>query len=164
MAKQVTCKSCGSILEVPEACIDRWLTCPRCLAKVATFEASSHEAVSSPHDEVHREVQRDTRGIGVGVILLAVLGGIGLLQMLGCAGAIAKESPEFLVVLLVCLGFLALFSTAIMFVRTQHHPEARGIGRVVVGTLALVGIVMLLAISFIVFLLAMCIAGAPGFR
>jgi hypothetical protein len=119
---------------------------------------------SSPYDEVHREVQRDTRGVGIGVILLAVLGGLGLVQMLFCAGALANDSPGVLISLLVGLGFLALVSTAIMFLRTQHHPEARGIGRVVVGTLALVGVSVLLVIALIVFLLAMCMAGAPGFR
>jgi hypothetical protein len=169
MAKKITCTSCGSILEVPEACIDRWLTCPRCLAKVATFETSSQipdrPMVSSPYDDVHREVQRDTRGVGVGVILLAVLGGLGLVQMLFCAGALANDSPEFLVGLLIGLGFLASVSTGIMFLRTQHNPEARGVGRVIVGTLALVGVLTLLVIALIVFLLAMCLAGGgPRFN
>jgi len=96
----------------------------------------------------------------VGVILLAVLGGGGLLQMLVCAGGLVKESPGVLMVLLICLGFLALVSTGIMFLRTQHHPEARGVGRVIVGTLALVGVLTLLVISLVVFLWSMCLAGA----
>jgi hypothetical protein len=100
----------------------------------------------------------------VGVILLAVLGGLGLVPMLFCAGAFANDSPGVLISLLVGLGFLALVSTTIMFLRTQHHPEARGVGRVIVGTLAMVGVLTLLIVALIVFLLAMCIAGAPGFK
>jgi hypothetical protein len=100
MARQVTCMGCWTALQISETCHDRWLTCPRCLAMVPTFETStrgeglpkpsaSKEAVSvrapvirqtsasqtanSPDSDVHR----DMKTLQYSLIILLVLGCLG---------------------------------------------------------------------------------------
>jgi len=91
---------CWTVLQISETCQDRWLTCPRCLAMVATFEnsapgedlpkpsvskeaaseraavirqISASQSVSSPDSEV----QRDMKTVQYFLIILLVLGCLG---------------------------------------------------------------------------------------
>jgi hypothetical protein len=64
--------------------------------------------------------------------------------------------------------FLAGIATAIMFYRTRHDPSQRGVGRVVVGTLALtgglVGLSCVLAVVGFLFLFIACLMDPPRFH
>jgi hypothetical protein len=98
---------------------------------------------------------------GAGIIVLAVLGGLGLIQLLFFAFAVSRESAgdySPLAVVLIFILFLGLVSTGIMFWRTREQPSARGIGRAVVGTLALAGVLFLIVLALIIVVFAVCVA------
>ena len=119
---------------------------------------------------VDDEVRSDTKRTGAGLIVLAVLGGLGIANYLFIAvvfGADVGDATPF-VILLVVVAFFALLSTGIVFWRTRENPAARGVGRIVLGTLALAGVVTLaifvLCVALVIFLLAVCFSGKPLFR
>jgi hypothetical protein len=150
--QQTICPSCRQPLRVPDDVRSRWLSCPRCLARVANPGAPALLGGRGTADE---EVHRDNRGIGIGLTILAILGGLGVTRALlftAAAGGLAG-----LATIMVPLHFLGLLTTGIMFWRTRDNPAARNVGRVVVGTLASVGVLVLLALAAVIFLFVLCL-------
>jgi len=156
----VTCPSCQRLLQVQADFVVSSFTCPACLARIQ-YPGKPTAALGTKYDYlVEHEVQRDVRRTGTGIIILAVLGGVGLSQFLWCIIPFSAQGDFSAVgIALAFILFLGLLSTAIMFWRTRHDPSARGIGRVVVGTLALAGVVVLLLLAaFIVFFVVCLVA------
>jgi hypothetical protein len=174
MPHRVTCPGCGRALSVPDDVKTAQLSCPRCLAKfdnpaAATVDRpapSSAPPVSEPETVLRRQsrgavgkvvdedVRRDTRGTNVFLILLAVLGGLGLIFYI-FAGVASLKDGGGSALLAIALGilFLGMITTGIMFWRTRDDPSQRGLGRVLIGTLAMTG--GLIAVS--------CVAGVAVF-
>ena len=121
-------------------------------------------------EEVGGVFDRDSKRTGAGLIVLANLGAIGiggnLLVAFGAAANARTLTPLFAIGL--AIAFLAAVATGIMFLRTRHDPSARGVRRVIFGTLALTGGLILAAIvvalAVIIFVLVACFASSPGFR
>jgi hypothetical protein len=184
MPVQLTCPSCNRVLKVPDDVKTRELSCPRCLAKFANPAAPARtaeeppltvtlaEPQAAPFGGSHRrravrivdeDVRRDTKGTSVVLILLAILGGLGLLFYVW-AGFASLQNGGGQVLIAVLLGvlFLGLITTGIMFWRTRDNPSERGFGRVVVGTLAMTGGLIALSCSIglavIVFFFVACLA------
>jgi hypothetical protein len=137
-----TCPRCGKHVE------PYWRFCPNC---EAVLRGPRRSAVGKVVDE---DVHRDTRGTSVFLILLAVLGGLGLIFYV-FAGVASLKDGGGSALLAIALGilFLGMITTGIMFWRTRDNPSQRGLGRVLIGTLAMTG--GLIVVS--------CIAGVAVF-
>ncbi|HEV3083238.1 MAG TPA: zinc ribbon domain-containing protein [Gemmataceae bacterium] len=149
-----TCPGCGKTLD-PE-----WRFCPYCEHDAA------RRSLRRGSLSVDRDVRQDTRGTGCGLIGLAVLGAIGLAMALipsfGIAAEMRSIGPLMPVTLVVLV--LAGIATGIMFARTTGNPAARGVGRVILGTLVGAGIISLVILAGLVFLFIACMASSPRFR
>ena len=188
MPQQVKCEACGRWLRLPDDLQEQLLTCPRCLANVpnpnrarpaasATAAGDTSTAVTETYPvsppvttpssslrraslSVDRDVRQDTRGTGCGLIGLAVLGAIGLALSLipsfGIAAQLRSTGPLIPITLVVLV--LAGIATGIMFARTHGNPTARGVGRVIFGTLVGAGVLVLVILAGLVFLFIACMA------
>jgi hypothetical protein len=155
--RENSCPRCGKHVEA------LWRFCPHCEA-----------VLSGPHRGTRGglfedQVRRDRAGTGVILILLAVLGGLGLCAYLFAAVAALQEGTwELLAGVVLGVLFLALISTGIMFYRTRQDPSQRGIGRIIVGTLALTGglfgLSCVLGFAAILFLFIACMVDPPRFH
>jgi hypothetical protein len=134
-----------------------WLFCPHC---EEPLKQSRYRKAN-----VDREVRRDNSGVKVMLGLMAVLGAIGILWYFGAA--LSDGQPEMILAGVGGLLLAVLISTGFMFWRTRHTPAQRGVGRVVVGTLAVIGTAMAggcaLTAAVFVFLLVVCLAGGGRF-
>jgi hypothetical protein len=158
VAQFISCPSCQRLLEVPEDFFASGFTCPACLANVQNSPRELPPAKGRFDYLAEYEAQRDVHRTGVGMILLAVLGGIGLSQTLWCIIPVTAEGDFSAAgITLGLVLFLALLSTGIVFWRTRHNPSARGVGRVIVGTLALAGVVVLLLLAAFIVFFAVCL-------
>lgn len=144
------CPSCGKPAD------PNWVFCPYC-----------EEPMRAPRGmALERDVRRDTRRTGTGMIVLATLGGLAILWALVGTGAEAfgDRDPGPFVGVLVGLAVLFGISTLIVMIRSKGNLQSRGIGRLVVSTLALTGGLVaagfLLSLAVVVFLLAVCLVGA----
>jgi hypothetical protein len=214
VARELTCPSCGHVLQVSEEMQEPWITCPRCLAGIHTpleqaITATEPAAAATAPTEAQRppicpgcgknidaqwrfcphcnyrlgsrrerfdarvperDIRRDAKRTGAGLILLANLGAIGiggnLLAAFGVAANVGSLMPVFAVGL--AIAFLVAVATGIMFLRTRHDPSARGVRRLIFGTLALTGGLIVaaigIALAVIIFVFVACFASAPRFR
>jgi hypothetical protein len=100
--------------------------------------------------------------MSAGMIVLAVLGGIGIFSLLG--PLLSGDSP-FVLPMVLGLFFLVLVAVAIAWVRTRSDPAAFGIGRVITTTLSLAGCLVLCSVlvgaAAFSYLLARCAQGLP---
>ncbi len=121
------CPQCGERAE-PE-----WIFCPYCEEPLRPDRGRRRGY------RVDTDVQSDGKGVKISVVLLAVLGAIGILFFFGSlfGGGNANSVIGGVVILLL----VTLINTAVMFYRTRHDPSKRGVGRVVLGTLATIGAV-----------------------
>jgi hypothetical protein len=175
MPVQLTCPSCSRLLKVPDDVKTSQLSCPRCLAKFDNPAATTRQVeepltvtLAEPHRRravtiVDEDVRRDTKGTSVVLILLAILGGLGLVFYLWAGFAsLQNGGGEILIGVLLSVLFLGLLTTGIMFWRTRDNPSQRGFGRVVVGTLAMTGGLIAISCSIglavIVFFFVACLA------
>jgi hypothetical protein len=145
-----SCPNCGRVVEAI------WVTCPWC-----------EEPLRGRHDRSYGrpdlDVRRDRTGTGAALIVLAVLGGLGVLAFgIQAVGALSEGYFQPLISLLVALLFLAGLTTIIVFVRSRGNPGAAGVRRVVVGTLAMAGGIMAgsfcLGVAAFIVVLAVCAA------
>ncbi len=143
------CPSCGRPTE------PQWLFCPHC------EEPLRRDRGARSITGVDRDVRRDSSGTKIFLGLLTVLGGIGTFWYF--AAAVADQNAGMAGAGICFLLFLGFFSTLLMFARTRDNPSARGIGRVVLGTLTLVGIVIASGCSLVlaagIFVFVVCMAG-----
>jgi hypothetical protein len=145
------CPTCGKRME------SLWRFCPSC--------GGRHGARGSLLDD---EARRDRKGTNIILWVLIAFGGLGLVSYLfvgvkKLAGGVWWFLPAGILVVL----FMFLLATAIMFYRTREDPSRRGLERVVLGTLALTGgLVVLLCVlvgAFVLFLFVLCFE-PPGER
>lgn len=188
MPHQVNCPSCGRVLKVPDEVKTAQLSCPRCLARfdnpaattstteepplTVTLAEPEATALRSQHRAravtiVDEDVHRDTRGTSVVLILLAVLGGLGLLFYFWIGlGSLQQGGSHILIAVTLTFLFLSLLTTGIMFWRTRENPSERGIGRVILGTLAMTGVLFVLScgigLAMIIYFFVVCLTSAPG--
>lgn len=153
--RPTTCRRCGRRVE------RQWRFCPYCEAVLF----GPRRGARGGFDDV---VRRDRTGTNVLLILLAVLGGFGLLAYLTAAVSTFKDGGlQLLIAIIVGVLFLAMISTGIMFWRTRHRPEERGVGRVIVGTLALTGglfgLGCVLSVATFVFFFVACLVKGGRF-
>jgi len=166
MPAESTCPACGRRLRIPDEAQGLPLTCPLCLARLPAQPppATATGRRARPQQLPDVEVRGDTRRTGVGLVLLAVLGGLGISFYLFFSAIAAGEGEvRPLLIVLVVLAFLTLLSTGIVLWRTRENPAARGVGRVLFGTLALAGGLIaacfVLSLALLVFLFAVCLSG-----
>jgi hypothetical protein len=142
------CPHCGRTVEAI------WITCPWCEEPLRGRDLGRR-------GRADLDVRRDMKGTSCFVIVLAVIGGIGVtwcgLQAFSVA---AQGGYSALLYLVVPLLFLAGVSTLIVFVRSGGNPGASGVRRVIVGTLAMAGGLVLLSaltvFAFFVYILIVC--------
>jgi hypothetical protein len=154
---EASCHRCGKRVE------KQWRFCPHCEAVLAGPRGGARGIYFED------DVRRDRTGTSVILILLAVLGGFGLCAYLWVGVATLQEgSWELLAGVVLGVLFLALISTGIMFYRTRHDPSQRGVGRIIVGTLALTGglfgLSCVLGFAVILYFLIECLANPPRFH
>jgi hypothetical protein len=177
MAKQVTCMGCWTVLQISEACHDRWLTCPRCLAMVATFEPSpqgedlakpsaSKEAVSEraavirqisaglPANSPDSDFQRDMKALQYFLIALLVFGCLGygflIWEIMPQQHRIWPSEENTLVWGTLILGAFAFFTT--IYLGIVLRPKLTGkpldfLGIAGVGCLAVFSVFIVFCIG-----------------
>ena len=178
MSERIKCPSCGAGLILPESMRGSPATCPRCLAEISTPETGrERDAIQAERPEPREErlrrgergrddapdldVRRDTKRTSCLVVALAVIGGLGLGWTGLCVQNYATSGyyPPLLF-LAVSLLFLAGLSTLIVFVRSGGNPGASGLRRVIVGTLAMAGGLIVLGaltiFAFFIYVLIVC--------
>lgn len=147
------CPHCGK--EVQEV----WLFCPHCEEPLKTARHPTRRRTAD------QDVKRDGTAAATMVGLLAILGGIGIFWYFGMA--LSQRQPDALFGGVLILLLAGLVSTGIMFFRTRHNPTKRTFGRVVVGTLSLIGMVIAggctLVTAFLVFAFIACLSGGMRF-
>jgi len=135
-----------------------WVSCPWC-------EEPLRGRGDVRYGRPDLDVRRDTKRTSVVLIALAVLGGLGVAFLAWQAFALFTNEQAYQPMLFLAVGllFLAGLSTLIVYLRSGGNPGAGGVRRVVVGTFAMAGGVMLLGIctglALFVFLLAVCLSG-----
>jgi len=156
----LSCPHCGRAVEAI------WITCPWCEEPLPGRERGRNGTADL-------DVRRDTKRTSRLVIVLAVIGGLGVTYSGGKAlfylGGALSDPAEFdpYSVLLICafcfllpLLFLAGLSTLIVFVRSGGNPGASGLRRVIVGTLAMAGGLIVLGaltiFAFFIYVLIVC--------
>jgi hypothetical protein len=147
------CPACGKPTQ------SQWVFCPYC-----------EEPLNSPFGGVDARVRRDTRRTGVGMVLLAVLGGLGIgYALLGGGAMLVQEGdPSLFLGVLVGLVVLAGVVTLFTLARSRGDFKARGVGRIFLGTLKLAGALIaiggILTVAAVVFIFAVCaLGGGPRF-
>jgi len=155
-ARTSSCPRCGMRVE------EHWKFCPNCEA----YLLGPRRGIRGRR--LDADVRRDSTLTTVLLILLAVLGGFGLFGYLAVAVTTFDQGGYWImagVILTVLL--LSMISTGIMFWRTRDDPSRRGVGRVIVGTLALTGglfaLSCVLGAAFFLFLFIQCLTNPHGF-
>jgi hypothetical protein len=160
MATPVTCPSCGQTLQVTSDDPDRRLTCPRCLAPLVNPNALVTTAAASPRSEVTAapprrardaspalpddDVRRDTKGLGVGLILI-------MLGLLGGISFIASSSSRWGPILIGALLFIGAIIGIVSVVRGKNVVHAIALYVVVLTVMAFAGMVFLFVACAAVF-------------
>jgi hypothetical protein len=165
---------------------ERWFTCPRCLAPLVNPNALVTTAAPSPRREVQEaplrwlrerppslddEVRRDTKGLGIGLISLALVGGIGIIIffIVLCGGGLGNmrmaqiQQASTAALIIGVLLFIPAITGIVVAARSKDSGS-----RVMGGLLGAVGVgllVLALCISFVVFAISSCLASCdkqPG--
>jgi DNA-directed RNA polymerase subunit M/transcription elongation factor TFIIS len=148
-----TCPGCGRLLQ------GDWQFCPFC-----DYRQRAGHALRKGLPPADHEARQDTKGVGCGLIGLAVLGALGLGAYFLPSMAYFAQSGrvEMLIPLVLVVLFLGGITTGVMFARTRHNPEARGIGRVIFGTLVAAGILCLITLAAGIVFFVVCLASFRG--
>jgi hypothetical protein len=154
---RVTCPACQRPLRIADGVMQPSVTCPHCLARVANPQAGT--AGGQDDLAVEYEVRRDVRKTSWLLIVLACLGTLGLLSAIRVSRDVIK-SIEDLLMGLASLGALAALSAAYVLWRRPGRTPLATAGRIVVGTLVLIGVIMAGILAVVVFVFAVCMIGA----
>jgi hypothetical protein len=154
---KTTCPACGETIE------STWRYCPFCQEDLRGPGGPRRIAGTDV------DVRRDQRGTSVFLILLAVLGGLGFgYGLLGSLAGLSDGTAWPLVLFLAVVLGIGVFSAARVYNKPQPPAGARGVGRVVVHTLAgigcLVGTLGLLGFASFVVFLVVCLVNPPRFH
>ena len=144
----LSCPHCGRAVE------PLWLTCPWC-------EEPLRGGIDRRYGRPDLDVRRDRKRTGVFVILLAVLGLIGLaICGFGAFAELGNGDYVPMIYLAVPLLFLAGLTALIVFLRSGGNMGPDAFRRIVVGTLAMAGGLVVLTMCFVgalfVYVLAVC--------
>jgi hypothetical protein len=156
----VTCRFCGHRLQVRAGVALAGLSCPVCLGRLAPEEPAVSVPGPSPAPIPipDADVRADQKRMGCGLIGLAVLGGLGALWW-GLVAATEGREPGVLA--LVAVAILAI----IVLPLAGDQPWARVTRRVLVWLFALGGVLILLAVAFVLFVFVSClVTGGRMFR
>lgn len=164
MPHRVTCPHCASALKVMDSVTASFVTCPRCLALIPN-PGVSEERVSAAGTELvlalsaDDEVRGSIRVSGIVLILLAAVGGLGMLFLIGLLINRQQETSkaEMLPIYLTIFVFSALISFGIMMPRMS--PSDRRFRNFFLGTLAVVGAIVLGVIALLIMFLIVCSFG-----
>ncbi len=149
-ARTSSCPRCGTRVQ------EHWKFCPNCEA----YLLGPRRGIRGRRLDV--DVRRDSTLTTVLLILLAVLGGFGLFGYLLVAVTTFEHGGYWIMAgVILTILLLSMISTGIMFWRTRDDPSRRGVGRVIVGTLALTGGLFafscVLGAAFFIFLFIECL-------
>jgi hypothetical protein len=179
MSSRLTCPGCGRFLLLPGDCTAEKLTCPRCLADIANPQApdaSSGVQTGAPAARpstpapsavtprvewtrgVDGDVRRDSRGTSGCLVLLATLGGIGVVSLAWLSLAIGAQAVIFT---LIALLVLTVISVAWVARHPREEAEGSVASRTVFGVLVISGTIMLLVIAVLIFFLVVCMMNPP---
>jgi hypothetical protein len=144
------CPGCGQPVE------SGWRVCPHCREPLRPPRARAG-GIRVP--DLDLDVRRDSRGTGGLLVVLAALGGLGAgYALLFGVAAWGEGEPALFFLTLGVLFVLGLISAAIVYTRQGGGTRPPGIRRVVVGTLALAGGLLVLGVAVLVFVCAVCLA------
>jgi hypothetical protein len=145
-----TCPFCEEAVE------PSWRFCPNCNAPLR----EPRRTHAAPVDD---EVRKDTRNASGCIIFLAVLGGVGsflvLMTWLKFAGSDAGAVGEAFLIF-----FCVLALAAVVAIVQLARGKTATAGKVVVGTLATFGGLILVWFAFLVFLFIVCLVNPPKFH
>lgn len=170
MPQEITCPGCRSRLLLPPERPATGFTCPRCLAPVPDPDAIATAASIPPSPpsvggiirRVDVDVSRDARRTSGCLVILVALGALGIAYAFVAAGLDAVENIG---VVAIALLFLGLITTGVVVLRRGPQSAAEGFRRIMVGTLAAVGVLVLVLLALAVLLLLVCQgSGGPGLR
>jgi hypothetical protein len=151
-----SCPECGQPTE------PGWRVCPYCREPLRPPRAPAR-GLRVP--DLDLDVRRNSRGTGGLLVVLAVLGGLGAgYALLFGIAAWGEGDPALFFLTLAVLFVLGLVNAAIVYTGRRGDARPPGVGRVVVGTLAWVGGLLVLGVAVLVFLFAVCLAAYSGFR
>ncbi len=156
-APRTTCPACGGSVE------GSWRYCPMCQEDLRRPGLQKR----SPGADV--DVRRAQRGTSVFLVLLAVLGGLGFGYGVLVSVALLDEGTAWplAIFLALVLGIGAL-SAVRVYNKPQPPTGARGVGQVVLRTLAgigcLFGVLVLVGIAAFIVLLVVCWMNPPHFH
>jgi hypothetical protein len=156
----VTCRFCGQRLRVRDGVALAGLTCPTCLGQL-TPDAPAAPSPQPPFQPAlvpDADVRADQRRMGCGLIGLAILGGLGALSWgWGALIGLAHGELEALIVLApLAVALLAI----IVLPLAGDRPWARVTRRVLIRLFALGGLLILIAMAFVLFVFVSCLMGA----
>jgi hypothetical protein len=154
---RTTCPACGESIE------GSWRYCPRCQ------EDLRRPGVPRRSTGADVDVRRDQRGTSVFLLLLAVLGSLGFGYGVLVSLSFLDEGTAWplAIFLAVVLGVGSL-SAVCVYNKPQSPTGARGVGHVVLRTLAglgcLFGVLILVGIASFIVLLVVCLTNPPRFH
>jgi hypothetical protein len=152
-AAEDRCPGCGRVVA------PRWRTCPFCAEPLGRAAAPRRPAA------VDEEVRGDSKGVGLGLVLLGLLGGAGMVLFL-CGGGLgdlrwvgAKQAVGItFAVGILCLGLVV----AGMTVSATGRQAAGRIVTVALGAAATVLLVLVLVLTAFIYSVASCLEGCQG--
>jgi hypothetical protein len=155
LAASPTCPHCDKPVQ------PSWRRCPFCEAPLRP------QRRSKPIRTADSDVRRDTGLIGGGLVLVGLLGGLGIIFFL-CGGGLNQMKASEIRDVGVFTGILGvvLLSAVVGGIVLAAMGKNLGlrIGGTVVGAAAVVALVVALALSGFVYLLAGCMAPCEGTR
>jgi hypothetical protein len=168
------CPSCKATLSIADFVTAPWLTCPRCLAKIPNQKPSNKPTCmmcaeeippgvrTCPHCRsviagslVDMDVERDTSRVSGAMIPMAMIGvaGVGWYLMNVNRGTWG---------VLLSAAFAAVVIVGIVLAMNRGNETAQGIGRIILRSLAILGIVFIVGaavgLAILVFLFVTCLA------
>jgi len=167
MPFEITCPACRHRLRIADEAQGLPLTCPRCLARLPAQRPAATPTGRGglPRPGADSEIRSDIRVTGLGLILLAVIVAV-LWIMYYCfliSGLLPARGEDQNLLFGLIVSFLALLSTGFLMWFSPESPAAwgisrviRGIGWVILGTVALAGVLFL---TMVIYIFAVCVSG-----
>jgi hypothetical protein len=179
MPRTESCPACRAVLRIQDYVTEAFITCPLCLGKVpnaapadsrrlciACAEEIREAAKICPHcrepqdgmgllPSVEAQVRSDSTFFTRAMIPLAILGLWGLVSVVSMAEGMQEWHR-----LAIAAAGIAVIVSGIVGLRSKENRAAQGIARMVMGGLALAGVLvaagMAMALAVVVYLFIVC--------